>query len=787
MIRMLRKRAAALCLVALMPPGSAGESGGPAPLEAVPFDRVVLQDAFWKPRIDVNRRVTVPACLDQCEVTGRIANFARCAGLEAGDHQGARYNDSDLYKVLEGVAYTLQSCPDAALEARVDAIVEQIAAAQQPDGYLNTYWTMVEPGKRWTDIRHGHELYCAGHLIEAGIAYSRATGKRQLLDVAIRLADRIDREFGPEARQDPPGHQEIELALVKLAQETGAGRYRELARFFLERRGRPEGRAALFGAYAQDDAPVREQREIGGHAVRAMYQYCAMTDVERAPGGAGMRAALDALWHDVVERKMYITGGIGSSAANEGFTEAFDLPNESAYCETCAAIGMALWNQRMFLLTGEAKYADLVERELYNGFLAGVSASGDRFFYANPLASPGGRERVPWFDCSCCPTNVVRFLPAVGERLYATRGDALFVAQYAGSEATVALPGGAVVIRQQTRYPFGGEVDLAITLDAAREFELNLRLPGGCVGVVSLRVEGEEPRTVNGGDGWLSVRRTWQAGATQVSLRLPMAPRWVRSDPRVAANRGRVAMMRGPLVYCAEAVDNGGRVHDLVVHGSTEEAPVREILAGDGSVHLSIPVRRVRSRHRDAVLLSEAESATLVPYYQWANRGAGEMAVWLAEDAARAAAPGPPGELHRGVWVSASHCGPTDTLAALNDGQTPRRSSDHDLPRHTFWDHRGSVEWLQYDFEAPRVVTRVGVYWFDDTGRGRCRVPASWRLLTLEEGEWRPVPPAPGARHGVAPDALQRVEFAPRTVTALRIEVQLQPEMSAGVLEWEVE
>jgi DUF1680 family protein len=368
----------------------------------VPFERVRLEDSFWKPKVETNRTVTVEACLAKCEETGRIANFARCGGLEPGPHQGLLFNDSDVYKVIEGAAYTLATTRDAALEARLDVLIDKIAAAQQPDGYLNTYYTMVEPAQRWKNIAHGHELYCSGHLIEAAVAYEAATGKRKLLDVALRLVDHIDATFGPGKKLDPPGHEELELALVKLWRRTQEPRHLALARFFVDQRGSAQGRER-FGDYAQDHLPIREQREIVGHAVRAMYLYSGVADVAGITGDAELWTALDAIWHDVVDTKMYVTGGIGSSASNEGITHSFDLPNETAYCETCAQIGMALWNQRMFLATGEGRFADIVELELFNGFLSGVSASGDRFFYANPLASAGDRARVPWFDLLLLP------------------------------------------------------------------------------------------------------------------------------------------------------------------------------------------------------------------------------------------------------------------------------------------------------------------------------------------------------------------------------------------------
>ena len=451
----------------------------PAPLTAVPFTKVHVDDSFWTPKIETNRTATIEANLHQCRVTGRINNFAVAGKLSAGKHQGMLYNDSDVYKMIEGIAYALTSGRDPQLERQTDAIIDQIAAAQQPDGYLDTYYTLVEPQKHWVNIQHGHELYCAGHLIEAAIAYQQATGKDKLLQVATRLADHIDSVFGPDKRHDASGHEEIELALVRLWRATGQRRYLELARFFLAMRGSTDGRR-LFGDYAQDHTPIRAQREVTGHAVRAMYLYAAMADVAAATGDHDLLDSLESIWHDVVDRKMYVTGGIGPSASNEGFTVPYDLPNDSAYAETCAAIGMALWNHRLFLMTGDGKYADVLEREVYNGLLSGVSLSGDRFFYVNPLGSKGGHHRVPWFNCSCCPTNIVRYIPGMGERVYAARGNELWTVLYMSGTADVALADGNVHVKQKTRYPWEGRIEL--TLEPAKEmaFDLKLRVPGWC-------------------------------------------------------------------------------------------------------------------------------------------------------------------------------------------------------------------------------------------------------------------------------------------------------------------
>ncbi len=375
-------------------------------LTSVPFTDVKFTDKFWAPRIEINRTVTLPQCFYQCEITNRIKNFEIAGGLAEGKFEGIFFNDSDVYKVIEGAAYTLSIYPDPKLDEYLDDLISKIALAQQKDGYLNTYFTLVEPDKRWTNLPVMHELYCAGHLFEAAVAHYRATGKRNLLDVAIRFADYIDSVFGEDRLIGVPGHEEIELALVKLYEVTGEKRYLNLAKFFIDKKGSGQD-------YNQDHIPVREQSEIVGHAVRAMYLYAGVADIAKYTGDESLIATMDRIWHDVTERKMYITGGIGPSAHNEGFTVPYDLPNETAYAETCAAIGMAFWNHRLLLLHGQSKYADLLEKVLYNGSISGVSLDGANFFYVNPLASRGNHHRQPWFGCACCPTNVVRFIPQI--------------------------------------------------------------------------------------------------------------------------------------------------------------------------------------------------------------------------------------------------------------------------------------------------------------------------------------------------------------------------------------
>jgi uncharacterized protein len=766
------------------------------PLRAVPFEDVHLADDFWTPKIDTNRTATIEANLAQCETTGRIKNFAVAGKLTPGRHEGALFNDSDVYKVIEGIAYTLTSHRDPELERRADEIIDQIAAAQQPDGYLNTYYTLAEPQARWKNIQFGHELYCAGHLIEAAIAYRQATGKDKLLKVAERLADNIAETFGPDKRHEASGHEEIELALVKLARATGEQRFISQAMFFLNMRGSDDGRTP-FGEYAQDHKPVREQTEVTGHAVRAMYLYAAMADVAAVTGDRKLFAALEHIWQDVVGRKMYVTGGIGPSAHNEGFTVPYDLPNDSAYAETCAAIGMALWNHRMFLMTGDGKYADVLEREVYNGLLSGVSLTGDRFFYVNPLGSKGGHHRVPWFDCSCCPTNIVRYIPGLGERAYATRGNELWTVLYMSGTAEVTLDGDSSVgdgddlakaarvrVTQSGQYPWDGRIELKLDPPAERAFALKLRVPGWCH-EVELAVNGQPVKTPAIGKGYVTLRRTWQPG-DKVTLKFAMPVERVHADPHVKADVGRAAIMRGPVVYCLEGADNDGQVRDLCLPADAPLTAEFEPELLGGVTVLRGDALRV-SPDEDGKLTTTPAKFTAVPYFAWDNRQPGQMVVWLPETPELAEVAGREGQRVKGVFVSASHCNASDQLAAVADGELPESSDDHGLPRMTWWDHRGSNEWISYRFDAARRISSSSVYWFDDTGRGQCRVPASWRLLWLDGDEWKPVTLTEKQRYATERDGFNRVQFEPVTTRGLRLEASLRPEFSGGILEWQVE
>ena len=686
---------AALAFVLIVPDQAAAQGPGDYPIAPVPFTAVRLTDAFWAPRIETNRTVTIPAILRKCEETGRIDNFAIAGGLVTGEYKGERYNDTDVYKTIEGASYSLMVHPDPELDRALDGVIAKIAAAQEPDGYLYTPRTAspgkVQPGtgaERWAELAVSHELYNAGHLYEAAAAHYQATGKRALLDVALKNADLVARTFGPGPgrRQGFPGHQEIELALVKLYRLSGKKSYLDLARFFLDQRGRgpalkqypPGNRFAIYNDADQIQAhkPVLEQDEAVGHAVRLTYMASAMADIAALTGDPAYRDAVSRLWANVVGKKMYLTGGIGSRHDRERFGEDYELPNLTGYLETCASIGMAFWNQRMFLLTGDAAYLDVMERAMYNGVVAGVSLDGTLFFYPNPLESDGlykfnkGRAgRAPWFGVACCPGNVSRFLPSVPGYVYAVKGDVLYVEMFAAGEAKVDVGGQAVGIRQETRYPWDGRIRLTVDPEREGEFALNIRIPGwaqnrpvpsdlyryeGRAGEVSLKINGKAVAR-DMAKGFARVRRNWQKGDT-VELVLPMEARRVIANEAVADDRGFVAVERGPIVYCAEAPDNGGRALNIVL---TDQALLKAgdrpdllggvtVLAGDAlAADPASVLRKGEGPMKDAAADDEEEAPppslrrlapgtelkphrlVLIPYYAWAHRGDGEMSVWL--------------------------------------------------------------------------------------------------------------------------------------------------------------
>lgn len=616
------------------------------PIRPLAAHHVKVNDAFWRPRIEVNRTATIPYSFQMCEETGRIENFKVAAGTSDKKWTGRfGFNDSDLSKIIEGAAYSLMTHPDAKLARYVDELIGYMAAAQEEDGYLYTAWTARDKiddqaniiccypkHSKWLESRMSHELYNLGHMYEAAAAHYEATGEKNFLDVATKSADLLVETFGPGKLEIPAGHPEIELGLVKLYRATGDKRYLDLARYFIDLRGVPsDDRPELWGEYHQDHKPFREQDEAAGHSVRAMYLYAGAADVAALTNDQSLVKAVDRLWENVVDKKTYVTGGVGAKGQGEAFGKNYELPNRTAYCETCANLATCYWNHRMFLLHGDAKYIDVLERAAYNSVVSGVSLDGKEFFYPNPLASRGDYARSKWFDCSCCPTNLCRFIPSVPGYVYAIGDDGVYVNLFVEGSAKLELEGERTVgIEQKTRYPWEGRVEISVTPGTmGEEFKLYVRLPGWARGeawpsdLYAYLGESEQQPTlqVNGQSlqikpekGYLVIDRVWQAGDT-VTLDLPMPVRRVVANDQVRADRGRVALMRGPLVFCVEEADNAdGEVGSLVL---TDNAPLDSEFRSDllGGVQL--------------ITCSAPTAFTAIPYCSWANRGRGEMTVWL--------------------------------------------------------------------------------------------------------------------------------------------------------------
>lgn len=632
-------------------------SGHAGVIRPVNFSNVKITDEFWKTKVARIASATLPACILQTEVkTARIRNFEKVARKQGERHEGIYFDDSDVYKAIEAMAYSLKNHPDPALESKVDEWVSKIAAAQLPDGYLNTYYTLNGLDGRWTDMEK-HEDYCAGHLIEAAIAYYHTTGKRALLDVAIRFADHIDATFPQQNRHWVSGHEEIELALMKLYDVTGNERYLKLAQWYLDQRGHGYGKGMIWsigwGAdYCQDGTPVKQQREITGHAVRAMYLYSGTADVAAVTHDADYLKAMTAVWEDVVSRNMYLTGGIGSSGHNEGFSKDYDLPNAEAYCETCASVGMVFWNHRMNLLTGESKYVDVLERSLYNGALDGLSLSGDRFFYGNPLASSeafsgssvsGHHGRSEWFGTACCPSNIARLVASIGSYIYVVSERDISVNLFIGNTTTVAMGKDEISLNLATEYPWDGKVKLVIEPPRRMHYGLRLRIPGWAKGQV---VPGDLYRFTDAGssrarilvngqsieykeeNGYAVLERDWNNGDV-VELHLPMEIRKIVARDEVIEDRQRVALQRGPLVYCVEGADNTTNAWNLVVPEKTQFKAERYRVLDEPVVAIKCELPTISPSPNGLSVQVTSQPVTAIPYYSWANRGNFEMQVWL--------------------------------------------------------------------------------------------------------------------------------------------------------------
>lgn len=783
-------------------------------IKPVSFTDVHFTDNFWLPRMEINRTVSIPSAFHQCEINGRFDNFALAGGLMEGEHQGDfSFDDTDPYKIIEGASYSLAVKYDPKLDAYLDSVIMLIAAAQEPDGYLTTcvtnkcyrlsgWWGR----SRWERI-NSHELYNSGHLYEAAVAHYRATGKRTLLDVALKNADLVCETFGLGENQIkyPSGHPIIEMALVKLYEVTGDEKYLRQARYFVDEAGRlSNGRKP--GIYSQDHKPVLEHDEIVGHAVRAGYFYSGVTDVAALQHDEELFDAVERVWENMAGRKLYLNGGIGSRPQGEGFGPDYELNNFNNYCETCASIANVYWNHRMFLATGDAKYVDVLERTLYNGLIAGVSLSGDKFFYDNPMASDGGHHRETWFGCACCPGNVTRFMASVPLYNYAVRNNNIYVNLYVEGNAKIKLPEREVELLQTTQYPWNGNIRIEVNPLNGGEgrFSVSLRIPGWAEGKpvptdlyhyvdehqsnVKILVN-EKKHKPHIRDGYAIIDREWKKGDL-ISLEMDMPVHRVQAHPAVKYDEGLLAMERGPVLYALESVDqNRDYIFDLVIPRNAQitEKFEKELLGG--VVMLEGEAFRVEQNPQTEEKTEQATQFKAIPYSTWNNRGHAQMAVWLPESTEKAIPKPEPTVASRARQIDGY---------GFNDQFEPVSSADINTPYHYWWLRHGTEEHVGYKFDEPTQISAVEVYWLAFEHYDVIyKEPESWKLLYKDGDSWREVENPSG--YGTEIDRYNKVTFKPVTTTELQLVAKLQrpaegeniPEAarrgySGGVIEWKI-
>lgn len=777
---------------------------GDYPIRPVPFTQVHFNDGFWAPRMEVNASVTIPYTLQKCRETGRIDNFLKAAGkMPVGKITEYPFDDTDLYKLIEGASYSLQTKPDPALDKTLDTLIAIIGDAQEPDGYLYTFRTMkpdtlhpwISP-KRWeNDPDLSHELYNSGHLFEAAVAHYLATGKKSFLDIAIKNADLLVKDFGPGKAAYFPGHQVVEMGLARMYRVTGKKEYLDLAKFFLDIRGNGRIRGA---EYSQSHKMVTDQHEAVGHAVRAAYMYTGMADVAALTGNKAYISAINDIWQDVVEHKLYLTGGIGATGNGEAFGAAYQLPNMSAYAETCASIANVYWNSRMFLMNGDARYIDVLERILYNGLLSGVSLSGDRFFYPNPLASMGQHQRSAWFGCACCISNMTRFMPSIPGYVYAQRDNHLYVNLYVASASQVDMPAGKLSVGQETEYPWKGKVVLKVDPDKTSAFTIHLRIPGWArqeavpgslyqfldqqKNPIHIKLNGKPVKYLME-KGYAVISRSWSKG-DKLELDLPMEIEKVLANQKVKDDLNRFALQRGPLVYCLEGADNpDSAVNNIMVDRQADFASAYEAGLLNGVMVLTAKGISTKRQLNSDALLKTAQTVKAIPYYSWNNRGAGEMQVWIPynESSVR---PKPAPSIASKSKVSSSQSNPR-MLRGLNDQYEPADAQDHNSVYLHWWPKQNTLEWVQYDFDQDYTVSESKFYWFDDAPFGGCRIPTYYKIYYLEKGKW--VPAEVIASDAISKDRYNMVRFKPVLTRALRLEVQLPEKHSTGIHEWIVQ
>ena len=801
------------------------------PITPVPFTAVkVTPNTFWGQRLQASRDVTIPLAFSKCESENRYLNFEQAAEHIKDPSKtfrvtmGYSFDDTDPYKTLEGAAYLMQTHPNAKINGTnidkyCDSVIAIIAAAQEPDGYLYTARTQNPEHphnwagtKRWELVEDlSHEFYNLGHLCEAAVAHYNATGKKTLLNIAIKYADCVCREVGnkPGQAKVVPGHQIAEMGLAKLYTATGDKKYLEQAKYFLDQRGQRDaswtrGRGGMRDAdgylhkideYAQSHKPVLEQDEAVGHAVRAGYMYAGMADVAALTGDTAYIHAIDRIWENIVGKKYYLTGGVGATSSGEAFGENYELPNMSAYCETCAAIAQVYLNYRLFLLHGESKYYDALERTLYNGVLSGISIDGGKFFYPNPLQSMGQHQRQAWFGCACCPSNAARFIPSFPQYIYAVKGNALYVNLFAGNETTVKVAGKAVTLVQETNYPWDGDITMTVK-KAPGQFALNIRIPGWVRGQVvpsdlyhyadgkslkySIKVNGQavESELV---DGYFVIDRKWKSG-DKVNVHFDMDARLVRANGKVAADKGRAAIERGPLVYCAEHPDNTCDVLSVLLN-QEPKCTIGHVTIEGTDVQTLITSAQTLKFDESGRLTTTDERLTLIPYYAWAHRGNGNMAVWIPIDLS-ATTPAMPPTLASQARIGSSQRN-LPSLRSINDRLIPADSNDRSIPYTHWWPKNNSTEWLSYEFKEAAEISTSTVYWYDDQPWQGCKVPDSWKLYYKDPaGNWVEVKNPSGypTDKGVA----CTVSFDPVKTTAVKLELVQPVDKSCGLYEWSV-
>ena len=806
------KRTALLALAVAVCLGAGAQTKGSHgyPITPVPFTKVKVTDSFWGQRLKASRDVTIPLAFSKCEETGRYTNFEKAANpSDSYEVKGYSFDDTDVYKTIEGASYSLQTYPDKKLVHYIDSVLDIVAKAQEKDGYLYTSRTMNPKhphewagDKRWSKVEDlSHEFYNLGHMVEGAVAHFQATGSRKFLDIACRYADCVCREIGTKPGQVcvVPGHQIAEMALCKLYVLTGEQRYLDQAKFFLDYRGK----TTIKTEYSQSHKPVVEQDEAVGHAVRAAYMYAGMADVAALTGDKSYINAIDNIWNNIVEKKLYITGGIGATNNGEAFGKNYELPNMSAYCETCAAIGNVYVNYRLFLLHGESKYYDVLERSLYNGLISGVSLDGGGFFYPNPLESMGQHQRQPWFGCACCPSNIARFIPSLPGYVYAVNKRDVYVNLFMSNTSQLSVAGKGITLEQQTQYPWDGDIAIKVAANKAGQWAMKVRIPGWVRNEVvpsnlyefTDNLRPQYNITVNGNavngkltdDGYFTIDRKWKKGDV-VRVHFDMDPRTVRANNNVEADRGFVAIERGPIVYCAEWPDNDFDIMGALVNQSPK------MTVEDGTLHAKdkkVADYYIKVIKTDAQLLSFDKQGrlntkdvklSLIPYYAWCHRGSGKMRVWLSQDLS-SSRPEQPATLASLSKVTAST--PAASLSAVNDRLVPKDGTDRSMPYYHWWPKQGVTEWIAYEFPEASTVQSSTVYWYDDGPWGGCRVPKAWRIFFKNDnGEWQPVSGAD--KYPTTKGTACTVNFEPVKTKSIKIEIDLPSDNSAGLFEWSV-